>query len=279
MTNNVYIHAMIKACISALFLLLYLQSNAQLGTTPLLGAKSLSLGNTGAAADGIQSIYFGHAGLSSIDKLSVEVSTEQRFTLSDLTVASAALAFRAGNYGAVGFFISNYGLEEYKEQKFGISYAKFITGKISIGAQWSLNTIRIDEYGSTSFFGLELGIIGYLSDKFSVGVHLSNPVKRDLLGDESISQLINFGFKYDLSEKIGLYSDFRMISDYDNSFHFGLDYNISEPLNFRIGIDTGSSSFSFGLAYNLNQQASIHGGFSNHQYLGVTPALSVSYEK
>jgi len=279
MSNNVYIHAMIKACATAILLLVYLQSNAQLGTTPILGAKSLSMGNTGAAAEGIQSIYFGQAGLSSIENFAVELSTEQRFTLSDLTLASAALAFRAKNIGVIGVFVSNYGLDEYKEQKIGLSYARKLSEKISIGTQWSYNTIRIDEYGSSNFVGVDIGLAGQITDKISAGIQVSNPLERDIIQDEPIGQLINFGINYTLSQKVSLLSDYRIVSNYSNSFHFGMDYNIVEPLNLRIGIDTGSSSFHFGLAYNLNQKAAIHGGFSNHQFLGVTPALSLSYAK
>jgi len=278
-SNNVYIHAMIKACVSALFLLVFLQLNAQLGTTPILGAKSLSMGNTGAACEGIQSIYFGQSGLSSIEKFVVEVSTEQRFTLSELSLASAALAFRVSNLGVAGIFVSNYGLEEYKEQKIGLSFAKKLSSKLSIGAQWSLNTIRINEYGSTGFVGIDLGISGHITKKLSGGLHLSNPLESDIVDGETTTRVINLGFNYSLSDKVYLMSDYRMVNNYGNSVHFGIDYNIFEPLNFRIGIDTGGSSFHFGLAYNLNKKASIHGGFTNHQYLGITPALSVSYAK
>lgn len=279
MSNNVYIHTMIKACASALLLLVCLQSNAQLGTTPISGAKSLSMGNSGAAAEGISSIYFGQAGLSIVDNFEVELSTEQRFTLSDLTLASAALAFRVGKLGVAGLFVSNYGLEEYREQKIGISYAKKITRKIAVGAQWSLNTIRIDEYGSSGFIGLDIGVIGQISDKISAGIQLSNPVEIDITEGESLTRMINLGIKYSLSDKVYLLTDYRILSEFDNSFHVGMDYNIVEPLNLRVGIDTGGSSFHFGLAYNLNKQAAIQGGFANHQYLGITPALSLSYAK
>lgn len=270
---------MIKACVSTLFLLACLQLNAQLGTTPILGAKSLSMGNTGTASEGIQSIYFGQAGLSTVEKFALEVSAEQRFTLSELSLASAALAFRVSNLGVAGLFISNYGLEEYREQKLGLSFARRLSEKISIGAQWSLNTIRISEYGSTGFIGIDLGIASQLTDKLSVGLHLANPLERDIVDSETTSRLINLGFQYTLSEKVYIMSDYRIISDHGNSFHFGIDYNIIEPLNFRMGIDTGGSSFHFGLAYGLNDNGSIQGGFANHQYLGITPALSVSYAK
>jgi len=270
---------MIKAVISALILLISLQLSAQLGTTPILGAKSLSMGNTGAAASGIQSIYFGQAGLSTIDEFAVEISTEQRFTLSDLTLASAALAFKAKNLGVLGLFISNYGLKEYREQKFGLSFSKQLAKSVAVGAQWSYNTIRIDEYGSTSFIGIDLGIIGYLNDKISIAAHISNPVTSVITTEESTTQIFNVGMKYNLSEKVSMLSDFRVISGYSNSFHFGLDYNIVKPLNFRIGVDTGGSSVHFGLSYNLNPKSAVQAGFTNHQYLGVTPALSLSYEK
>jgi len=270
---------MIKACFAAILLLVCSHTNAQLGTTPILGAKSLSMGNTGAAAEGIQSIYFGQAGLSSIDKFAVELSTEQRFTLSDLSLASAALGLRVGKFGVAGLFISNYGLDVYREQKIGLSFAKLLSENISIGAQWSLNTIRIDEYGSTSFIGINIGVIGHISKKISAGIHISNPMKRVILIDETTTQLINMGLKYTLSEKVYLISDYRLLSNYNNSFHFGVDYKIIEPLNLRIGIDTGASSFHFGMAYNLNKKAAVHGGFTNHQYLGITPALSLSYAK
>ena len=270
---------MIKQSIIGLLLTLSFQLNAQLGSTPLLGAKSLSMGNTGAASSGIQSIYFGQAGLTDINKMSFQLSTEQRFTLSDLSVVSAAVAFRPGGVGVVGLFISNYGLEEYREQKYGLSYATHIAENISVGAQWSMNTIRIREYGSTNYVGIELGIRAKLNEQLFAGLHVSNPFKITIADDESTIRIINLGFHYKISEKVELLSDYRILSDIGNSFHFGLDYKIVDALNFRVGIDTGVSSFHFGIAYNLNNESTIEAGFSNHQYLGITPALSLSYEK
>lgn len=270
---------MIKQSIIGLLLTLGLQLNAQLGSTPLLGAKSLSMGNTGAASTGIQSIYFGQAGLTSIDKVSIQLSTEQRFTLSDLSIASAALAFRPGRIGVIGLFISNYGLKEYREQKYGLSYAKQISENISVGAQWSLNTIRISEYGSTSYVGIDIGAKTKLSEQLSAGLHISNPIKNNIAYNESTHRLLNIGVFYKISDKVELMSDYRLIGDIAKSFHFGLDYNMIEAVNFRIGIDTGISSFHFGIAYNINTESIVEAGFSNHQYLGITPALSLSYEK
>lgn len=270
---------MIKQSIIGLLLTLSFQLNAQLGSTPLLGAKSLSMGNTGAASSGIQSIYFGQAGLTDIDKMSIQLSTEQRFTLSDLSVASAAVAFRPGDIGVLGIFISNYGLEEYREQKFGLSYGTHISENISVGAQWSLNTIRIREYGSTSYLGIDIGARTKLTEQLYAGLHISNPFKSTITDDESTIRIINLGLHYKISEKVELLSDYRILSDIGNSFHFGLDYKMIDALNFRVGIDTGISSFHFGIAYNLNNESAIEAGFSNHQYLGITPALSLSYEK
>lgn len=279
MSNNVYIHSMLKSLAILFLSLCTLQLNAQLGTTPILGAKSLSMGNTGAAAKGIQAIYFGQAGLSDIDKYSFQVSAEQRFTLTDLSLGSAALAVRTGRFGVLGLFISNYGLEEYREQKLGLSYATKINSSINIGAQWSLNTIRINEYGSTSFLGIDLGMIAKLTEQISLGLHISNPVQISIVDNEDTARILNLGINYQLSDKVDLYTDVRHTSDVGGSLHFGIDYGIIERINFRAGIDTRTSSVHFGLAVNLSEHGHVEGGFSNHQFLGVTPGISLSYEK
>lgn len=279
MCNNVYIHTMLKSLFILAFSLVTLELSAQLGTTPILGAKSLSMGNTGAAAEGIQSIYFGSAGLGTIEKYALQISAEQRFTLSDLSLVSAAVGVRTGRFGVLGLFLSNYGLDEYKEQKLGLSYATKIASSISIGAQWSWNTIRIEEYGSTGFMGIDLGIITYLSEQVSVGFHIANPVKINVVENENTARLLNLGLKYQISEKVYLLSDIRHISDIGSSLHVGLDYRVIDVLNLRAGMDTGASSFHFGVAVNLSEHGNVEAGFSNHQYLGATPGISLGYEK
>lgn len=279
MVNNVYIHSMLRSLYLALFSVFTLQLSAQLGSTPILGAKSLSMGNSGAASEGIQAIYFGQAGLTDINKYSFQVSAEQRFTLTDLSLVSAALAVRTGRHGVMGVFLSNYGLEEYKEQKIGLSYATNIASKISLGAQWSWNIIRIDEYGSTGFIGIDLGIMSYISDQLSIGFHVSNPVPINVVENENSARLLNLGVNYKISEKVNLLTDIRHLSEIGSSVHFGIDYQVIDILNLRAGIDTGVSSFHFGLAVNLSEHGNVEAAFSNHQYLGITPGLSLGYEK
>jgi len=279
MGNNVYIHSMLKRLILALFSLFTLQLSAQLGTTPILGAKSLSMGNSGAAAAGIQAIYFGQAGLVEVNKFSLQVSSEQRFTLSDLSLVSAALAVRTSKNSVVGLFLSSYGLEEYKEHKIGLSYATQIASKISLGAQWSWNTLRINEYGRTGFIGIDLGIITEVTEQFSVGIHVANPVPVNVVENEKSARLVNLGIRYKVSEKVNLLTDLRHLSDIGNSVHFGIDYQLIEILNLRAGIDTAAASFHFGLAVSLSEHGKVEAAFSNHQYLGITPGLSLGYEK
>ena len=213
MANNVYIHSMLRSLFIVILSMCTLQLGAQLGTTPILGAKSLSMGNSGAAAEGIQAVYFGQAGLTNVNKYALQVSAEQRFTLSDLTLASAVLALRTDRNGVASLFISNYGLEEYREQKFGLSYATKIASKISLGAQWSWNVIRIDEYGSTGFIGIDLGVLTEISEQLSVGFHIANPVPINVVDNEDSARILNFGVNYKLSDKVNLLTDVRHVDE------------------------------------------------------------------
>lgn len=273
-----YIHHMIKQLLTCLLCIMPFIAFTQLGSTSILGAKSLSMGGSGTASSGIQSIYFGQAGLTSIEKFSFQLSSEQRYSLPELSAISAAAAFRAGKIGVFGIFVSNYGIDEYKDQKVAASYARKVSDGISIGAQFGMNTLRIQDYGMTQYISLDIGILADLSESITLGIHASNPTSSSIASEETIQRLINIGIEYKISERAQILTDFRRRFSDGNSLHAGVHYQIVDALAIRMGIESNPGSVSFGLLVNMGSKFKIEGGFNSHQFLGTTPGLSIGYE-
>jgi len=63
------------------------------------------------------------------------------------------------------------------------------------------------------------------------------------------------------------------------NFKNGLSYQLHEKLDFMIGFATNPSTVHFGLGFNLSENFRMDGAFYRHESLGISPAVSISYEK
>lgn len=253
--------------------------DAQLASTDVLGAKLRALGASGATLTGIESINSNQAGLTDVENLSILVSSENRFSLNELISASVAIGKRIDKYGILGFIASNFGIDAYREQHYGLSYSRLLSDKTSIGTQFDLYHTRITEFGNRNTFGFQLGIQHKITEEVNMGIHSQNPTGLFSNTARNISSHIKAGLAYTPSENVSLYGDLSYIKDYRTSAHFGLEYRLLNELDLRLGIQTNPSTFGVGIGYNLNQHFTIDGSISSHQYLGNTPAISLGYNK
>lgn len=232
----------------------------------------------GVAVSGIEAHGINQGGLAEITDYGFSISSQNRFGIGELLEVTLAGVKRLDEFGSVGLIISNFGIEEYTQQKYGLSYSRYLSSALTVGIQFDYLTTRIEGYGSTGNFTIEGGLQYQISKTIRVAAHVVNPLgvtSGTALSDYSIYQ---GGIAYLPSEKLDIYADVSKKGDY-NSMHIGIGYAVIPQLRIRLGIQTNPSTFGVGLGYRINDKASFDGAVSSHEFLGNTPAISFNYVK
>jgi hypothetical protein len=136
-----------------------------------------------------------------------------------------------------------------------LGYAKSLSTKIDFGAsiKWLYQKIYIYE---ASGWGLDIGGIYFLNDRFQFGTSLLNlgPEMKFEEEEFSLPLIYKLGAVYKTSEKylngdIILVLDLVKPKDNDLKLHSGIEYNYNKILSLRIGYQLGydDKNFSFGM--------------------------------
>lgn len=240
-------------------------------------AHLLSMGNTLAARSDANALFGNQAGLASLEKSNVLISTERRFNLTELSSHSAGAAI-VSNAGTFGLSIHYFGFSEYNEQKIGLAYARKLGQKFNIGAQVDYLGTRIKEFGNVNTYTFELGILANLNSKLDLGAHIFNPVNADRgLEEEPLETIFSLGLSYRASDKFTIMADAEAEFDFDLNYKLGIDYTLNEVVHFRFGAFTEPVTLSFGLGLLIKEQLYIDFASSYQTVLGLTPGIGVRY--
>ncbi len=239
-------------------------------------AKSLALGGASVNFNGIESIFSNQAGMTSIKNLSVIAHAERRFDINDLSTFNFGLIKSTG-FGHFGLMISSFGIDAYQEQKIGLAYGRKLFDKLSIGGQFDLLSLNIDQFGSKSVFTFELGLQSQVTKELTVSAHIFSPGNVSITDNDELSSRMRFGLTYKAGDKARIFAEFQKVLEFENDMRFGIEYDIIEALSLRIGTSVNPGSVSGGFSYKVTKNLLIDGGYANNSVLGATPGVSIKY--
>lgn len=260
-----------------LLLVITLSLVAQLSEPLVTGARGLAMGGTGLNAQDVHAAWGNPAGLSNLEHLGFSFYGEQRFTLAELKQVSAVAAMPVGKNGGVALVLGYYGFDAYNEQRIGLAYGRKLSEKISIGTQlYSWNT-RIPEYGNKTALSFELGIQVKINQQVSMGGKLINPVRISVIDEEYLPTVMSVGLLYQPAKGISIAAEAEKDVLHPLRIRIGIEYNLLEALDLRLGIVTNETQLSFGFGYRLKEHWQLNFATSYHQYLGFTPGIGLIY--
>ena len=261
-----------------LFTHLYILSlEAQSGYTTAGGANFLSFARAGVNIQDISAIYLNQAGLTGVKNFAVDVSVEKRFNLEELSLASFAVAKKAGN-GCFGLMFSSFGFSEYSEQKAGLAYARKLFANLSAGGQLNVLRLNIAEYGSTNNFTFEAGVQYTINKEFSLGAHVFSPGNIIIADGTNLAIRFRLGLKYAPSAKVFLLLEAdKQIDRTATEFKAGLSYQMSKEFELRMGANPTASLFTLGISARFLKNYKMIGAYGLQNILGNTPAISLQY--
>ncbi|MGH1339516.1 MAG: hypothetical protein ACRBFS_25590 [Aureispira sp.] len=250
---------------------------AQNGIPQNAGARGAALSNAALTFTDINSIFTNQAGLGYLEQVSFTAYGERRFLFANgLNSFLVGAALPHKKIGTVGLSLHYFGYGQYNEQKIGLSYAKKLFKRFSIGAQFNYLATRIGEYGTAHNITFELGILSKVTEHFHLAAHAFSPIRVEMPNGDVIPSIFKVGGAYIPSKQLRLTAEVEKDLERPLNGRFGIEYHPLPVLYLRAGVSTTPVMASFGLGLHLNALR-IDIASSYHQVLGFTPSLSLSY--
>ncbi len=251
---------------------------AQNGIPQNAGARGAALSNAALTFTDINSIFTNQAGLGYLEHTSFTAYGERRFLLADgLNSFLVRAAAPIKNVGTVGLSLHYFGYGQYNEQKIGLSYARKLFKRFSIGAQFNYLATRIGEYGTAHNVTFEIGILSKVTKHFHLAAHAYSPIRVTMPNGDVIPSVFKIGAAYIPSKQLRLTGEVEKDLERPLNGRFGIEYHPMPVLYLRAGVATTPVMASFGIGLHLNA-LKIDIASSYHQVLGFTPSVSLSYE-
>ncbi len=237
------------------------------------------MANAGLNFTDIWSIYHNQAGIAHLNNFSAGAFYENRFLISDLAFAGAAVAMPLGN-GAIGLTYSNLGFSAYNEGKLGLAYGLKLSDALSIGVQLNYHSFNIaaEDHGSRGALTAEVGFQLQISKNVSLAAHIFNPTRTQLndFVDERIPTVLRIGASYKIAEDLKLTGDVEKDIDADALFRAGIEYQPADKFYLRMGASSNPSLFAFGLGLDFDTFR-FDLATTYHSVLGYSPQVSLTY--
>ena len=266
--------------VSILWMLMNSRIAAQTNNIKYLTSTQSALGSNLTSLKGIYGLFGNPGSISASDvKFSLLASSEQRFLLGSLNSTSIGALKKIGSHDYLGLTFGSFGIDEYKEQRFALSYSRKIAATTSLGVTTNYYLQSIEEYGTESDFDLIIGVHTHLSENVALGLTAFNIMSNESEGYLRENTEFGVGIEYALSEKVQCYLEYR--SDFSDHavFSTGIAYQIINRMNLQVGMNTQDNGISLGLSYGFNHKVQINASSRSTQNLGTSPGLSILYSQ
>lgn len=238
-----------------------------------IGAKPIALGGAFTSlANNSNAVYYNPAGISQMPFREVSIFySPAPFGLKELANGSVNYV-EPTKFGAFGLSAKTYGFELYKEVTATLTYANNYKRKIFYGANINLYNLKIQNYGSATTFGIDIGGLAYLTEFLRWGFSAYN-LNRPSIGEQKdkLPQVYRTGLSVQLPQRndVNFMLEVEKDTRYPASVKAGLEYTLYNMVDLRAGIGTEPTKFSggIGIFYSMFE---IDYGFYNHQDLGLT---------
>lgn len=267
-----------KICLLILFVFVTATNSFSIENYPA-GARSLALSHSFISISDVWATFHNQAGLAGFEDISSGVFYESKFQIDELALVagSIVLPVNAGTFG-ISFF--QFGKGSFKENKFGLAFAKQITEKFSAGIQLDyLSQTFPENERSKGFATFEGGIIYSPVKNLFLGAHVFNPIFGGIespAGKQKMPAIFRVGGHYQFDKMVLV--TFETEKDTENPFLFksGIEFSPVENFALRFGVSGKPVKYTAGIGYSIGKLTTDI-GFSYHGNLGVTPSISIQF--
>ena len=241
-----------------------------------VGARSLAMGGTHVGfINSPNAVFLNPAGLGQMQGIGISFFYQKPFALADVHFGSISVCLPLSSY-RFGLGYVYLGNNLYSEQKFDVTISHRFFQTILFGINTRLQTIRIENYGSTTRLGFDFGVMLPISKTFSWGFTYQN-INRPGIGnsEQNLPQVIKTGFSLKAVPQITLNMDIYKDIRYPQEIRFGIEFSPLKQLTLRAGTATNPDLISAGFGLSL-RRFQIDYAFFTHNDLGLTHQMSFS---
>jgi hypothetical protein len=241
------------------------------------GARAAGFGNASVGMYDANSVITNQAGMAFMNTLAVVAYAEQRYLIPELRNfgIGAVLPVPSGTFGLT---LNQFGFEEFKQQKVGVSYSRKLFENFSVGAQFDYFQTRISEYGNKGTLTFEAGMLVFISKKLTAGTHIFSPARVEIAEGEELPTTYRIGLGYFPSAKVTMAFEMQKEIDAPTQLKAGLEYWPIKPLCLRVGVNTKPDKVAFGFGFFIKHGIKLDVAASYHQVLGFSPVAGISWE-
>lgn len=243
-------------------------------------ARAQSLGGVTVCLHDSWSVFGNQAGLSTIKHPLVSGTFQNRFLMKELS-ARAGFFILPLHSSIFAVSVYQFGKISFRQEKYGISYARSLTPRLHIGLQFNYYRFFLaEENQSIGSYGIEAGVQYQLTPKILAGIHTLNPYKTGFntrSGEYHYPSAINMGAAVKISESFDLFTEIEQYISLPVNVKTGIEYTIMNKLYLRTGISGKPNQLTAGMGFEVKKMK-IDLAVAYNQYLGNSPSASFQYQ-
>jgi len=243
-----------------------------------LGPRLTAMGNNGTAIMDVWALQANAAGITDLERPTISLNYIKHLFSDEIsTQALVAVVPFKNNY--VGLSFQRYGFSEYNDSKIGFTYAKKFGNKLSAATNVNYHQLKIANYGSSTGFSIDVGVLYQFDQQFVFGAFVSNPSKQKFSSAEVVAQIptsFNVGASYLASDKVLIATTINKFLDQPIDVKLGIDYKIMDLLSLRGGLS--AKPFKQYAGFGLNYKKFLLDMATTYDAnLGYAPQIAIGY--
>lgn len=264
-----------------LFCFMFVQQNPVFGIeNHPAGARSLGLSHASVSFSDTWATFHNQAGLAGLSRISTGFFYESKFGVDELSLVAGSVVLPV-NLGTFGLSFFQFGKETFKENKFGLTFARQLSEKWSAGVQLDYFAQTFPENERVRGFAtFEGGILFSPREDLVFGAHVFNPLSggiRSPAGLVKMPVVFRAGGHYRFNEYVLLALEVEKDNQNPLLVKTGIEFLPVESLALRVGLSGKPYKYTAGVGYKIGNFTA-GAGFGYHGNLGYTPSVSVQFQ-
>jgi hypothetical protein len=240
------------------------------------GARSVGMASTGLNSVDAWSFFNNIGALARVKDSHAFFGYDHRFQLQELTTlfAGANISHEKFSYGIA---VSHFGDEAFNQRNFGLGFSHQL-GIASLGVKINYLQTNIEGFGRTALPVLELGGVADLGPQLLFGAFIYNPTRMgyDNRVETTLPTILKAALTFLVNEKVNVNVEVEKEIISSPIFKCGLEYQIVNALDVRVGTQPHQKIFNYGLGFKYSRF--VFDLASGHSFnLGRTYHFSMSF--
>jgi hypothetical protein len=244
----------------------------------LIGTRLMAMGGDNAAISDNWNFTGNFKNEDRLNTPKIAIGYAKYFYGDELSNQQLKFILPVKNYEA-GISFKRYGITEFNRLTAGASLAKNFGDKFSIGLRANFHQLKIQNYGSTTGFSIDIGAMYHINNQITIGLNINNPSKQTYQNSNasiSIPSLVNFGIAYQASNKILIATNLSKNFNEKYDVGLGLDYKLIEILSLRGGISMKPFKQYGGIGIDY-KKLNLDLAIENDPHLGYSSQIGIAY--